>query len=187
VWVSSGLAGALRDSLRLGDVIAPRAVLSKTGAGSPTNRLEVDKELHQLALNTGANPAECLLTACRVLTLAVEKKAQGSVAELVDMESFDVIREARKRGSRGVIIRAISDSADEDLPIDFNATLSRSRQVSLPRVLLRLAKNPWAMHRLIRFGKQSRKAAESLALFLDSYVLRIAQLPSLQEHEKVAV
>jgi hypothetical protein len=43
------------------------------------------------------------------------------------------------------------------------------------------------MPRLIRFGKQSRKAAQSLALFLDSYVLQIAQLPSLQEREKVAV
>src|SRR6266436_693778 len=186
VWISSGLAGALRDSLQLSDVIAPHAVLSKTSAESPTDRLEVDKELRELALNTGAKAAECLLTTCRVLTLAVEKKAQGSAAELVDMESFDVIREARKRGSRGVIIRAISDSADEDLPIDFNDILSRRRQVSLPRVLLRLAKNPLATPRLIRFGKQSRKAAQSLALFLDSYVFQIAQLPSSYGREKVA-
>ncbi len=47
------------------------------------------------------------------------------------MESFEIVKEAVAWGARCVVIRAISDSAKEELPIDFNLTLSGEKQVSV--------------------------------------------------------
>jgi hypothetical protein len=71
------------------------------------------------------------------------------------------------------VVRAISDSAQEDLPINFNLTLSKKHEVSVAKVMLQLAKNPFVLPALVRFGRQSQKAATALALFLDGYVQRL--------------
>jgi len=90
------------------------------------------------------------------------------------MESFEIVKGALAWGARSVVIRAISDSASEDLPINFNLTLSNKRDVSVAKVLLQLMKNPLALPPLIRFGKQSRRAAELLAAFLENYLQVLA-------------
>lgn len=176
-WISSGLAGALSDSARPGEVFAPRAVVSEAAEGGEAEQVEVDRELHALALGCGARDADRLLTAGRVLTRASEKKARAARASLVDMESFAVVGEARRLGAPSVVIRAVSDSAEEDLPVDFNRTLGGRGGVSVGRVLFELAKNPRATPAMIRFGRQSRLAAESLAAFLDRYVESLAAKP----------
>jgi adenosylhomocysteine nucleosidase len=186
VWISSGLAGALRESARPGEVIAPRTLLSGAANGPEADRLDVDAGLHGLALRCGASEADFLLTTDQVLTRASEKKAQAPRASLVDMESFAAVQEAKRRGARSVVIRAVSDSAHEDLPIDFNRTLTGRSQVSVARVLVELAKNPWAMPSMIRFGMQSRRAADSLAGFLDRYVECLANSESRTASEVAA-
>jgi len=80
------------------------------------------------------------------------------------------------------VIRAISDSATEDLPINFNLTLSEHKEVSLSKVLGQLAKNPMALPALIRFGKQSKRAGALLAEFLESY---LPDLAGLEIHSQV--
>ncbi len=179
IWISSGLAGALRESAQLGDVIAPRAVL--TEANSPEsllNCIKVDQQLHEFAVHFGARDSDSLLTTGRVLTKAVEKRARAAKASLVDMESFWALKEANKLGMRTLVIRAISDRADDNLPIDFNRVLSEGNHVSIPRILLQLAKTPFELPAMIRFGKQSRRAAESLTAFLERYVQFLAQVNS---------
>jgi hypothetical protein len=42
------------------------------------------------------------------------------------------------------------------------------------KVVGELLRNPFALPGLLRFGKQSRRAAERLASFLDAYVQQIA-------------
>jgi len=68
----------------------------------------------------------------------------------------------------------ISDAATEDLPINFNLTLSAQNEVSVPKVLMQLAKNPLALPSLIRFGRQSKRAGALLASFLESYLQELA-------------
>jgi nucleoside phosphorylase len=179
VWISSGLAGALRESAQLGDVIAPRAVLMETNSPEPRlDCMNVDQQLHELAVGLGAKDADSLLTTRRVLTKAIEKKTHDAKATLVDMESFWALKEANKLGMRTLVIRAISDRADENLPIDFNRVLSEANQVSIPRILFQLAKTPFELPAMIRFGKQSRRAAESLTDFLEGYVQSLARANS---------
>jgi len=76
-------------------------------------------------------------------------------------------------GARSVVIRAISDAATEDLPINFNLTLSAQNEVSVPKVLMQLAKNPLALPSLIRLeGKVSGPAL--CCIVLESYLQELA-------------
>jgi adenosylhomocysteine nucleosidase len=175
ICVSSGLAGALQDTLAPGDIIAPQVLIAESRhVDLPSDRLKVDEDLRRQALERGAIAADCLFTTDHVLVKASQKKLCSSRAQSVDMESFDIVKEAYAWGARGVVVRAISDSAKEDLPINFNLTLSEKHQVSVIKVIGELAKNPLALPSLLRFGRQSRRAAKRLAEFLDGYVQKIS-------------
>lgn len=174
ICISSGLAGALQETLVPGDIIAPQMVIAENRhADLPSDQLKVDPDLRRQALEGGAIASDCLFTTDQVLVKASQKRDCSSRAQSVDMESFDIVKEARARGARGVVLRAISDSANEDLPINFNLTLSKKHQVSVTKVILQLMKNPLALPALLRFAKQSRLAAEKLAHFLDVYVQKV--------------
>jgi adenosylhomocysteine nucleosidase len=174
ICISSGLAGALEESLSPGDIIAPQVLISENRyADLQSDELSVDAELRQQALDGGAKTADCLLTVDRVLVKQSHKRSCASRAQSVDMESFEIVKEACAWGARSVVVRAISDSAQEDLPINFNLTLSKKNEVSVAKVMLQLAKNPFVLPALVRFGRQSQKAATALALFLDRYVQRL--------------
>jgi adenosylhomocysteine nucleosidase len=175
VCISSGLAGALCETLGVGDIIAPRELIVELKHADLRNeRLEVDGELRQIALERGAKNANCLFTTDEILVKASQKKSCASRAQSVDMESFEIVKSASAWGARSVVIRAISDAATEDLPINFNLTLSAQNGVSLPKVLMQLAKNPLALPSLIRFGRQSKLAGALLAEFLESYLQSLA-------------
>ena len=182
VCISSGLAGALCDTLSVGDIIAPKELIAEMNhADLGTDRLEVDGELRQLALGRGAKDANCLFTTNQILVKASQKKSCASRAQSVDMESFEIVKEARAWGARSVVIRAISDAATEDLPINFNLTLSDKKEVSLSKVLIQVAKNPLALPALIRFGGQSKRAGALLAAFLENYLNDLAGLESTKQ------
>jgi adenosylhomocysteine nucleosidase len=187
ICISSGLAGALHESLKPGDIIAPRGLVAEQKrAEARSDRLEVDAELRERALSQGAKGSDCLYSTDQVLVKASQKRECASRAQSVDMESFEIVKEACAWGARSVVIRAISDSASEDLPINFNLTMSEQNQVSIPKVLGQLAKNPFALPALIRFGKQSERAARSLANFLDDYVKGLTGLPRVNISNEVA-
>ena len=60
----------------------------------------------------------------RVIVGAAAKGELGRVADVVEMESGDVLFEANAFGARVIAVRGISDTWDEDLPIDFNRVLT---------------------------------------------------------------
>jgi adenosylhomocysteine nucleosidase len=187
VCISSGLAGALCETLSAGDIIAPRSLIADRSSGDlSVDELKVDAELQQRALEAGATSADCLFTTDRMFVKASQKSACSSRAQLVDMESFDIVKEARAWGARPVVVRAISDSAKEDLPIDFSLTLSRKNEISIGKVLVELLKNPLALPALLRFGRQSRQAAERLAKFLDGYVQVLGRVVEESRSKEVA-
>jgi adenosylhomocysteine nucleosidase len=187
VCISSGLAGALRSDYKLSDIVVGK-ILKSSAIHADLGRdwLEADKQLVELAVAHGAKTAEAFYTVQKVLTTAQQKSVLATKADVVEMESFDVVKEGYAWGARGVAIRAISDRADEDLPIDFNRTISSNNQVSVPRVLAEVVRNPGTLGPLIRFGKQSRNAAEALARFLEAYLPKLVEVVATQDALKVA-
>jgi len=166
ICVSSGLAGALRKEYQLGDILAAREVQ----AIGWKRVLTSDAKLIQLAQEHGARAVNSFYSAERVIGLASEKHELGRIADAVEMESGEVLYEASAFGAKVIAIRGISDAVDEDLPLDFNRVMTPAGEVSIPRVLGEVVRHPMSAPALVRFGKQSRMAAEKLGAFLDRYL-----------------
>ncbi len=173
--VSSGLAGALRTELELGQVLTARYVYSENPRPElNTQVLQSSAALVSFAADCGATVVNRFLSANHVVATAAEKRLMGANADAVEMESFDVLHQAAEFGVPAMALRAISDLATEDLPLDMGEILTDAGQVSLPRVLERVARHPQSLPSLMRLGQNSKRAAESLAGILDSFVRTVA-------------
>jgi hypothetical protein len=129
-----------------------------------------DPKLVQIASEKGACVVDSFYSSESVISLASEKRELSKLADAVEMESGEVLYEVSAFGAKGIAIRGISDAADEDLPLDFNRVITRAGDVSIPRVLGEVVRHPFSAPALVRFGSQSRMAAEKLCAFLDRYV-----------------
>ena len=175
VIVSSGLAGALRQEHKLGEVLVARAIRDS----KQQKPLPSDDGLVQLAEVCGAKVVEAFFTTDRILVRAEEKRKLGDLADAVEMESRRVVGQGQLPGwrdSRCVAIRAISDEVDENLPLDFNKMLDFRGDVNTRQVMAEVGRRPQVLPSLIRFGWRSRRAARSLAVFLDRYIAALEKL-----------
>jgi adenosylhomocysteine nucleosidase len=182
--ISSGLAGGLKPEHRPGDILAAESVyLAETKAA-----ISCSPELVQIASSCGAKIVKLFHSTDHVALGAEEKRALGLHADVVEMESGEILYEAGAFGAKRIAVRAISDAVEENLPLDFNRATTESGDLSMTRVLGQLARNPRSVPSVIRFGQQSRLAAEKLAIFLDTYVQKLIKAhPVLPAHRKVSV
>jgi adenosylhomocysteine nucleosidase len=169
ICISSGLAGALRLEHQLGDILAAESV----HIAEQSRDVFSDPQLMEGAVACGAKRVRAFHSSNHVVIRADEKQELGGGADAVEMESGEILAEAAVFGARGIAVRCISDTADEDLPLDFNRATTQAGDVSLARILGQVAQHPGSVPSLIRFGQQSRSAAENLAAFLDRYVVNL--------------
>ncbi|MHB8487090.1 MAG: phosphorylase family protein [Candidatus Acidiferrales bacterium] len=170
VCISSGVAGSLRATYRVGEVFVAREVMElESGRTIAANR-----ELAEAAERRGVRLAERLLSSANMVVTAEGKNRLGRMAEAVEMESFAVLTEAARRKIPAVAIRAISDGADRDLPMDFSGVLDDEGKVQASKMARSLARAPHKLPALLRLGRDTRLAATKLAEFLDGYILDLA-------------
>ncbi len=169
--ISSGLAGGLRPELKTGEIVVAREVLLVNGGQKFTSRpLLVD-----LAEETGAKPVRTFLTNAQVVCEAKSKRSMAVFGDVVEMESFHVLKSARDVQVPAVSVRAISDTVDENLPFDFGGAIRPDGRISYGPLLLQVAVHPLRLPAMISFGKKSEKAAHNLADFLDRYIGRLRE------------
>ncbi|MBZ5695327.1 MAG: hypothetical protein LAN36_08190 [Acidobacteriia bacterium] len=174
--ISSGLAGALRPEYRIAQVLAARSVFSEFPHPDLTSQLLPSSQpLVSFAAECGATVVERFHTAERAVARVEEKHHLGRTSDAVEMESFEIFREAAACGIPAVAIRAVSDGLDEDLPLDMNQLFTDEGQVSIPRVMGQVALHPQAIPGLVKLRQNSKQAAESLAQFLDRYVATVIE------------
>jgi adenosylhomocysteine nucleosidase len=111
----------------------------------------------------------------RVLVTAVEKERlfQASGGDAVEMESSGIVAVCRTARVPVGILRVISDTATEDLPIDFNRFCREDGSLSLPRLLWGLGRSPGVIPELVRFEERLRHAAGQLADTLQRFLAQI--------------
>lgn len=147
---SCGFAGGLNPDLNVGDVV--------TSTTCPLPRVKQ------------------VTFACtsRVAVTVAEKAAlrARTGADAVEMESAAIERVCREAGVPCVTLRAISDSAHDDLPLDFNALLTAEHELSVTKLALAVVSKPWRIPALIELGRNSAFAARELATVLSSAVGR---------------
>lgn len=104
----------------------------------------------------------------RILTSVQEKRdlQHASGADAVDMESWAIGEVAAHYNVPFLVIRSISDTVDEDLPIDFNRFLKPHGWIGgVGQALL----SPTSWKGVVRLYRQSQRAAYSISEFFSSF------------------
>ena len=164
--ISSGLAGGLNPSCRVGDVVVARS----TSLRGTATTVASDAYLVSAAAQCGAKPVGRFVTVEKIVTASKQKEVMATSGDAVEMESYFVLKAAAFARVPAVAIRAISDAAEEDLPMDFSRVLDSQGHVAMRKLLAEVAREPRRIPSLIRFGARSRRSAQSLADFLDRYL-----------------
>jgi adenosylhomocysteine nucleosidase len=171
VWISSGLAGALDAGLQLSAIVAARKGITQDGSLVVAS----DTDFVKAAVACGAAAVGAFLTSRTIIATSIEKESLGEAADVVEMESTYILAAAKERQVRAVAVRAISDIAEEDLPLDFQKIADERGHVKVGGLLKELALQPYKLPLLLRFGRRSRAAAVALAEFLDRYLPALAE------------
>jgi adenosylhomocysteine nucleosidase len=181
--IVSGFAGALKPSVKLGNIVACERVQNHT-----SRQTEIcDTDLLTHAAEYGATRIATLLTTDHVVNTATEKNRLSAFAEAVDMESFSILRAASKKKVPSLVVRAISDSFDRDMPAELDTILDPQGHVKIASAVRYVAKHPLMVPALMRLGRESKTAAEALGYFLESYINKLSSArhggppPELQE------
>jgi|TARA_B100000315_G_C14582523_1_gene591263 adenosylhomocysteine nucleosidase len=158
--ISFGVAGALDPTLRPGDLIIPDQVISTNGDSFETSKDQLISHLgSRFIFKRGS-----LLGSDNLIASVTEKqalhKSTGSIA--VDMESIGVAQAARGHGLPFLVIRAISDAADQDLPAASYQAVDDQGNIRIGSILLELVKNPSGLPDLIKMSGDSGKAFDTL-------------------------
>jgi adenosylhomocysteine nucleosidase len=126
-----------------------------------------DAALAALLGAAGARPAS-FACAARIAVTAKEKKQlwETTGAAAVDMESEFIHAVCREHQVPCATVRAISDPAWEDLPLDFNRLSNPDQSLNFGRLVRALAAAPGKLPALRRLQRQTRFAAQQLAAVL---------------------
>ena len=165
ICISTGLAGSLQNDYRPGDILAARLV---SEVGEPV-AVASHRELLSTALDCGARQIERLATSRTLVTRAAQKRQLGSQAEAVDMESYTILAEAARCGVPAVAIRAISDTADFDMPYDFDRARDAQGQIRTMGIVSQVLRRPSGLSNLLTLARDSRLASRRLADFLETF------------------
>lgn len=160
-WViTSGFAGGLDPSLHTGDVV-----------------FDADPSFPQCsALSRMARPTKFLCVDQILTTARAKADARSSTdAGAVDMESEYIRTLSAKRGIPSATIRVISDTAQEDMPLDFNALMTADHRLNIFKLATSIVRRPSTIPALWRFGQQTRRCAKNLAHCLMEVVRELSK------------
>ena len=112
--------------------------------------------------------------ATRIAITRQEKHAlrRTTGADAVEMESEAIQALCRARGIPCATVRAVSDAASEDLPLDFNQLSKPDLSLDYLKLLGAIAKSPKKIPGLLRLQRNSRLAAQQLAQVLTTVIGR---------------
>jgi nucleoside phosphorylase len=173
--LTCGFAGGLNPDLKLGAVVFEMANAPLAPSLSPPGGERVSARtgegLFSKLSTAGAKPAK-LFCADRIVTTAAEKKKLRAEtgADAVEMESEAIHAICRERGISCATVRVISDTANEDLPLDFNALAKPVMSLDYGKLAWAIARSPGKIGALLKLQKQTRFAAEQLADILGKII-----------------
>jgi len=148
-WVlTCGFAGGLNPAFATGDVIFS------------TENATLREKLHA----AGAELSK-FLCAPRVATTVAEKQEMRRTtgADAVEMESEAIHAVCRERGIPCATVRVISDTANENLPLDFNQLAKPDLSLDYGKLAWAVARSPGTIGALLSLQKNCRFAAGQLA------------------------
>lgn len=88
-------------------------------------------------------------------------------ADVVEMESSVIRTICREQRIPSATIRVISDDANQDLPLDFNALMTSEDRINYLKLLGAVLSKPGRIPKLIEFQRQTLEAARKLDAVLE--------------------
>lgn len=173
--VTTGYAGALGPA-GVGELILGTEILNWTKDHSQA-RFRTDPVLMAIAREAvgrarAAWSQGAVVTVENVVWRAVEKHALGKVsgAIAVDMESATIALAAATVGVPFLLVRAVSDRADEDLPMDFNLWCTPWGRV---RGITQLLTRPRILRSLLQMKRHVEQGSQILGRFFRAFLVML--------------
>jgi hypothetical protein len=162
--ISSGVCGALAPDLSAGDLVLPESVLGPSG-----ERLNVTPTRHRQASDLGGSArGGTLVTSREIVATAAAKAAlfasTGAVA--VDMESSVILAHAAAAGCPTLVVRGVSDGANESVPLELIELMTPAGKLRPVRVLALAVTRPRLLPRALALGQATRRALTAVARVL---------------------
>lgn len=172
VLLGAGVAGALSSDLAFGEILVARRVCDADGdAPSPDPALA-----ERAAAIPGAREAS-LFSSDRILVAARERSALAARIRddpaAVDMESAAWARAANARGIPYLVVRAISETADVDLPDYLLRCYDADGGIRRARVLFHALARPASLSSLLAMRHRMRESGQRLAAFVHHFLAKV--------------
>ncbi|HEY1661173.1 MAG TPA: hypothetical protein VGI03_02030 [Verrucomicrobiae bacterium] len=143
-----GFAGGLNPDLKIGDVVFESS----------------DERLRSKLTAAEVRPAKIFCADRIAITVTEKKKLRNEThADAVEMESAAIHAICAEHDIPCATVRVISDTANEDLPLDFNALAKPDKNLDMGKLFLAIAKSPGKIGALMELQKKTKFAAEQLA------------------------
>ena len=152
--ISVGFAGALDSSLKIADVLTPKVVVNAADGA-----------------RTEATSGQGTLVSYAAVADPEQKKqlAQAYAAIAVDMEAAGVAQSAQINGLEFAALKAISDTAEFDLP-PMDRFVGSDGRFCLFRFVRYVAAHPKYWKATIALGRNSAKASKALSAAIERYL-----------------
>ena len=172
--LSLGFAGALREDLATGDLVLSRRLYA-TGEEA---FFESDRRLLSLAQDTlkgSEAPRHFIadtLTVTEPVLGAVDKQRLGleTNAWVANMEDYWIGRASTERGIPFLSVRAVVDTARQDLPSFVVGLGDKGPLMQALHVAANVIARPWDVTRIMALSEQAKIAQDNLAIFGLSFV-----------------
>jgi len=170
VWI--GIAGALSPGLKVGDLVVATSVTSaedkhwvrrplrglRHWVRRPSGRhpapdatrkpIALDRDLASSAISSGCAEAVVVTTPTPVVTADDRRRLWRLVGSpdraAVDMESYEAAQVFDDAGLPFAVLRAISDTAEDDMPVALTDAVTAEGGISIPRLALAVLRRPHA-------------------------------------------
>lgn len=151
--LTCGFAGGLNPTLALGTVVFDH---------------DYNAGVSDSLADLGAFPAKFHCSK-RVAITTAEKRAlwESTGADAVEMESSVIRNLCAEWRIPSATIRVISDTAHDDLPLDFNALMTSDDRIHYGKLALAILRSPRKIRQLIAFQRQTVTAAQELGRVLN--------------------
>jgi adenosylhomocysteine nucleosidase len=166
--VSFGIAGAPREGLAIGDVVAARSVHRlKAGTTGPALPLSALSDVAFGAAADALRPSGSrLLRGCVITTWGEQVFSADSAAmenPVLEMETAGVAEACAEAGVPLLSLRAVSDSVEQPLPFSLSDYLDERQQLLVGKLVGAVIRRPSLLPAFLRLGRNAQRAASNAA------------------------
>ncbi len=171
-----GVAGGLSPDLEPAELVVGQQIVRADGS----RFVQAPDEAERTARLTGARLGTVVSASALALSSTEKRRVRETLAPVedacvVDLETGEFVAAAERAGVEWAVIRAVSDTASEDLPGFLDACAGPDGEIRRSVVLRHAASHPWVIPSLLRLRGRLERCALSLSEAVVSWVPGVAR------------